>query len=142
MKDGGCMMKQLIKNRELLTVVFVFLIIALSLLLGLFLSLEQILICLFPIFIIFLLFRDWLRGREKAKDFKRFMIFREIVMIIFLIIMSLYILSMYQNNQFTNPLYIFGWFIVLFITDIIENKYFIKKNRVNNNQETKKAGTV
>ncbi|QPW15548.1 hypothetical protein I7830_04505 [Mammaliicoccus sciuri] len=135
-------MKQLIKNRELLTVVFVFLIIALSLLLGLFLSLEQILICLFPIFIIFLLFRDWLRGREKAKDFKRFMIFREIVMIIFLIIMSLYILSMYQNNQFTNPLYIFGWFIVLFITDIIENKYFIKKNRVNNNQETKKAGTV
>ncbi|RIO04831.1 hypothetical protein BUZ95_10815 [Mammaliicoccus sciuri] len=70
------------------------------------------------------------------------MIFRIIVMIIFLIIMSLYILSMYQNNQFTNPLYIFGWFIVLFITDIIENKYFIKKNRVNNNQETKKAGTV
>ncbi|MCJ0920096.1 hypothetical protein NGB92_12955 [Mammaliicoccus sciuri] len=136
------MMKQLIKNRELLTVVFVFLIIALSLLLGLFLSLEQILICLFPIFIIFLLFRDWLRGREKAKDFKKFMIFRIIVMIIFLVIMSLYILSMYQNNQFTNPLYIFGWFIVLFITDIIENKYFIKKNRVNNNQETKKAGTV
>ncbi len=127
MKDGGCMMKQLIKNRELLTVVFVFLIIALSLLLGLFLSLEQVLICLFPIFIIFLLFRDWLRGREKAKDFKKFMIFRLVVMIIFLVIMSLYILSMYQNNQFTNPLYIFGWFIVLFITDIIENKYFIKK---------------
>lgn len=127
MKDGGCMMKQLIKNRELLTVVFVFLIIALSLLLGLFLSLEQVLICLFPIFIIFLLFRDWLRGREKAKDFKKFMIFSLVVMIIFLVIMSLYILSMYQNNQFTNPLYIFGWFIVLFITDIIENKYFIKK---------------
>ncbi|QDR65614.1 hypothetical protein [Mammaliicoccus sciuri] len=120
-------MKQLIKNRELLTVVFVFLIIALSLLLGLFLSLEQVLICLFPIFIIFLLFRDWLRGREKAKDFKKFMIFSLVVMIIFLVIMSLYILSMYQNNQFTNPLYIFGWFIVLFITDIIENKYFIKK---------------
>lgn len=120
-------MKQLIKNRELLTVVFVFLIIALSLLLGLFLNLEQVLICLFPIFIIFLLFRDWLRGREKAKDFKKFMIFRLVVMIIFLAIMSLYILSMYKNNQFTNPLYIFGWFIVLFITDIIENKYFIKK---------------
>ncbi|MEB7436990.1 hypothetical protein NGF50_06205 [Mammaliicoccus sciuri] len=129
-------MKQLIKNRELLTVVFVFLIIALSLLLGLFLNLEQVLICLFPIFIIFLLFRDWLRGREKAKDFKKFMIFRLVVMIIFLAIMSLYILSMYKNNQFTNPLYIFGWFIVLFITDIIENKYFIKKNHVNNNQET------
>ncbi|WP_436867491.1 hypothetical protein [Mammaliicoccus sciuri] len=78
-------MKQLIKNRELLTVVFVFLIIALSLLLGLFLSLEQVLICLFPIFIIFLLFRDWLRGREKAKDFKKFMIFRLVVMIIFLV---------------------------------------------------------
>ena len=129
-------MKQLIKNRELLTGVFVFLIIALSLLLGLFLSLEQILICLFPIFIIFLLFRDWLKGKKKAKDFKKFMIFRIVVMIIFLVIMSLYILSMYQNNQFTNPLYIFGWFIVLFITDIIENKYFIKKNHVNNNQET------
>lgn len=127
MKDGGCMMKQLIKNRELLTVVFVFLIIALSLLLGLFLSLEQILICIFPIFIIFLLFRDWLRGREKAKDFKKFMIFRIIVMIIFLVIMSLYILSTYQNNQFTNPLYIFVWFIIITIADIIENKYFIKK---------------
>lgn len=127
MKDGGCMMKQLIKNRELLTVVFVFLIIALSLLLGLFLSLEQILICLFPIFIIFLLFRDWLRGREKAKDFKKFMIFRIVVMIIFLVIMSLYTLSTYQNNQFTNPLYIFVWFIIITIADIIENKYFIKK---------------
>ncbi|MCJ1784956.1 hypothetical protein [Mammaliicoccus sciuri] len=78
-------MKQLIKNRELLTVVFVFLIIALSLLLGLFLNPEQILICIFPIFIIFLLFRDWLRGREKAKDFKKFMIFRIVVMIIFLV---------------------------------------------------------
>ncbi|PTK08485.1 hypothetical protein BU001_10660 [Mammaliicoccus sciuri] len=107
--------------------VFVFLIIALSLLLGLFLSLEQILICLFPIFIIFLLFRDWLRGREKAKDFKKFMIFRIVVMIIFLVIMSLYILSTYQNNQFTNPLYIFVWFIIITIADIIENKYFIKK---------------
>lgn len=127
MKDGGCMMKQLIKNRELLTVVFVFLIIALSLLLGLFLSLEQILICLFPIFIIFLLFRDWLRGREKAKNLKKFMIFRIVVMIIFLVIMSLYILSTYQNNQFTNPLYIFVWFIIITIADIIENKYFIKK---------------
>lgn len=120
-------MNRILKNRELLTVVFVFLIIALSLLLGLFLSLEQILICLFPIFIIFLLFRDWLRGREKAKDFKKFMIFRIIVMIIFLVIMSLYILSMYQNNQFTNPLYMLCWFIVMFIADIIENKYFIKK---------------
>ncbi|PSC77452.1 hypothetical protein C6576_12715, partial [Mammaliicoccus sciuri] len=61
-------MKQLIKNRELLTVVFVFLIIALCLLLGLFLNLEQVLLCLFLIFIIFLLFRVWLCGREKTKD--------------------------------------------------------------------------
>lgn len=127
MKDGGCMMKQLIKNRELLTVVFVFLIIAISLLLGLFLSIEQIFICLFPIFIIFLLFRDWLRGREKAKNFKKFMIFRIVVMLIFLVITSLYTLSMYHNDYITNPLYIFVWFIIITIADIIENKYFIKK---------------
>ena len=106
MKDGGRMMKQLIKNRELLTVVFVFLIIAISLLLGLFLSIEQIFICLFPIFIIFLLFRDWLRGQREAKNFKKFMIFRIVVMLIFLVITSLYTLSMYHNDYITNPLYI------------------------------------
>lgn len=127
MKDGGCMIKQLMKNRELLTVVFVFLIIALSLLLGLFLNPEQILICIVPIFIIFALFRDWLRGREIAKDFKKFMIFRVIVITIIVIFIGLYIASWHQSVTSPNILYMLCWFIVMFIADIIENKYFIKK---------------
>lgn len=131
MKDGGCMMKQLIKNRELLTVVFVFLIIAVSLLLGLFLNPEQILICIVPIFIIFALFRDWLRGREKAKDFKKFMIFRVIVITIIVIFIGLYIASWHQSVTSPNILYMLCWFIVMFIGDIIEKKYFIKKDSGN-----------
>ncbi|ARB39845.1 hypothetical protein [Mammaliicoccus sciuri] len=120
-------MKQLIKNRELLTVVFVFLIIAISLVLGLFLNPEQIFICIVPIFIIFALFRDWLKGREKAKDFKKFMIFRVIVITIIVIFIGLYIASWHQSDTSPNILYMLCWFIVMFIGDVIEKKYFIKK---------------
>ncbi len=127
MKDGGCMMKQLIKNRELLTGVFVFILIGICLLLSLFLNLEQILICIAPVLIIFLIFRDWLKGKEEAKKLKHFMLFRLLINIIIFVLMILYIFSSYQSDGSPNILYMLGWCIVIFIGFIIENKYFIKK---------------
>ncbi len=127
MKDGGCMMKQLIKNRELLTLIFVFIMIGICLLLGLFLNLEQILICISPVLIIFMMFRDWLKGQEEAKNLKHFMVFRLIINIIIFVLMILYIFSSYQSDSGPNILYMLGWCIVIFIGYIIENKYFIKK---------------
>lgn len=121
------MMKQLIKNRELLTVVFVFILIGICLLLSLFLNLEQILICIAPVLIIFLIFRDWLKGKEEAKKLKHFMLFRLLINIIIFVLMILYIFSSYQSDGSPNILYMLGWCIVIFIGFIIENKYFIKK---------------
>ncbi len=121
------MMKQLIKNRELLTGVFVFILIGICLLLSLFLNLEQILICIAPVLIIFLIFRDWLKGKEEAKKLKHFMLFRLLINIIIFVLMILYIFSSYQSDGSPNILYMLGWCIVIFIGFIIENKYFIKK---------------
>ncbi|MBV5105874.1 hypothetical protein [Mammaliicoccus sciuri] len=120
-------MKQLIKNRELLTGVFVFILIGICLLLSLFLNLEQILICIAPVLIIFLIFRDWLKGKEEAKKLKHFMLFRLLINIIIFVLMILYIFSSYQSDGSPNILYMLGWCIVIFIGFIIENKYFIKK---------------
>ncbi|PTJ99260.1 hypothetical protein [Mammaliicoccus sciuri] len=120
-------MKQLIKNRELLTGVFVFILIGICLLLSLFLNLEQILICIAPVLIIFLIFRDWLKGKEEAKKLKHFMLFRPLINIIIFVLMILYIFSSYQSDGSPNILYMLGWCIVIFIGFIIENKYFIKK---------------
>ncbi len=121
------MMKQLIKNRELLTMIFVFILIGICLLLGLFLNFEQILICIAPLLIIFLIFRDWLKGKEEAKNLKHFMLFRLLINIIIFVLMILYIFSSYQSDGSPNILYMLGWCIVIFIGFIIENKYFIKK---------------
>lgn len=125
------MMKQLIKNRELLTMIFVFILIGICLLLGLFLNLEQILICIAPVLIIFLIFRDWLKRKEEAKNLKHFMLFRLLINIIIFVLMILYIFSSYQSDGSPNILYMLGWCIVIFIGYIIENKYFIKKDSGN-----------
>ncbi|WP_436884593.1 hypothetical protein [Mammaliicoccus sciuri] len=133
-------MKQLIKNRELLTGVFVFILIGICLLLSLFLNLEQILICIAPVLIIFLIFRDWLKGKEEAKKLKHFMLFRLLINIIIFVLMILYIFSSYQSDGSPNILYMLGWCIVIFIGFIIENKYFIKKNHVITIKKLKRLG--
>lgn len=121
------MMNRIIKNRELFTMIFAFIMIGVCLLLGLFLSFEQIMMCVIPILILFIIFTDWLRGREKAKNLKKFMIFRIIIISIILIFIGLYISSSYQSDLSPNAWYMICWFIVMFIGDIIEKKYFIKK---------------
>lgn len=107
--------------------IFAFIMIGVCLLLGLFLSFEQIMMCVIPILILFIIFTDWLRGREKAKNLKKFMIFRIIIISIILIFIGLYIASSYQSDLSPNAWYMICWFIVMFIGDIIEKKYFIKK---------------
>ncbi|PTJ48406.1 hypothetical protein BU012_12640 [Mammaliicoccus sciuri] len=77
------------------------------------------------------LFCDWLRGVEEAKNIKRFMTYRVIVLLIGVVLLVQYFLSMYREE--VKPLYMFAWFILLFITDFIEKKCLLKQNNVNTN---------
>lgn len=89
------------------------------------------LIFMVPLFILLVLFCDCLRGVEEAKNIKRFMTYRVIVLLIGVVLLVQYFLSMYREE--VKYLYLFAWFIISFITDFIEKKCFLKQNNVNTN---------
>ncbi|WP_204190250.1 hypothetical protein [Mammaliicoccus sciuri] len=131
MKDGGCMQKRLLENQTLIRGASLFLIFVIGALLYSFMSLPKMLIFMVPLFILLVLFCDWLRGVEEAKNIKRFMTYRVIVLLTGVVLLVQYFLSMYREE--VKYLYLFAWFIISFITDFIEKKCFLKQNNVNTN---------
>ncbi|MCJ0909774.1 hypothetical protein [Mammaliicoccus sciuri] len=129
MKDGGRMQKRLLDNQRLIRGASLFLIFVIGALLYSFMPLPKMLIFMVPLFILLVLFCDWLRGVEEAKNIKRFMTYRVIVLLIGVVLLVQYFLSMYRED--VKYLYLFAWLIISFIADIIENKYFIKKELSN-----------
>ncbi|WP_204205770.1 hypothetical protein [Mammaliicoccus sciuri] len=129
MKDGGRMQKRLLDNQRLIRGASFFLIFVIGALLYSFMPLPKMLIFMVPLFILLVLFCDWLRGVEEAKNIKRFMTYRVIVLLIGVVLLVQYFLSMYRED--VKYLYLFAWLIISFIADIIENKYFIKKELSN-----------
>jgi len=129
LKDGGRMQKRLLDNQRLIRGASLFLIFVIGALLYSFMPLPKMLIFMVPLFILLVLFCDWLRGVEEAKNIKRFMTYRVIVLLIGVVLLVQYFLSMYRED--VKYLYLFAWLIISFIADIIENKYFIKKELSN-----------
>lgn len=125
MKDGGCMQKRLLENQTLIRGASLFLIFVIGALLYSFMSVPKMLIFMVPLFISMALFCDWLRGVKEAKNIKYFMTYRVIIILIGVVLLVQYFLSIYREE--VKYLYLFGWLIISFIADIIENKYFIKK---------------
>lgn len=125
------MQKRLLENQTLIRGASLFLIFVIGALLYSFMSVPKMLVFMVPFCILLVLFCDWLRGVEEAKNIKRFMTYRVIVLLIGVVLLVQYFLSMYREE--VKPLYMFAWFILLFITDFIEKKGFIKQNNVNTN---------
>jgi len=129
LKDGGCMQKRLLENQTLIRGASLFLIFVIGALLYSFMSVPKMLVFMVPFCILLVLFCDWLRGVEEAKNIKRFMTYRVIVLLIGVVLLVQYFLSMYREE--VKYLYLFAWLIISFIADIIENKYFLKQNNMN-----------
>lgn len=129
MKGGGCMQKRLLENQTLIRGASLFLIFVIGALLYSFMSVPKMLVFMVPFCILLVLFCDWLRGVEEAKNIKRFMTYRVIVLLIGVVLLVQYFLSMYREE--VKYLYLFAWLIISFIADIIENKYFLKQNNMN-----------
>ncbi|MBN4909385.1 hypothetical protein IDG46_05300 [Staphylococcus sp. EG-SA-13] len=131
MKDGGCMQKRLLENQTLIRGASLFLIFVIGALLYSFMSVPKMLVFMVPLCILLVIFCDWLRGVEKAKNIQYFMTYRLIVLLIGVVLMVQYFFSIYRED--VKYLYLFAWLIISFIADIIENKYFIKQNNMNTN---------
>ncbi|UXU72213.1 hypothetical protein MUA23_01535 [Mammaliicoccus sciuri] len=123
------MQKRLLENQTLIRGASLFLIFVIGALLYSFMSVPKMLVFMVPFCILLVLFCDWLRGVEEAKNIKRFMTYRVIVLLIGVVLLVQYFLSMYREE--VKYLYLFAWLIILFIADIIENKYFLKQNNMN-----------
>ena len=123
------MQKRLLENQTLIRGASLFLIFVIGALLYSFMSLPKMLIFMVPLFILLVIFCDWLRGVEKAKNIQHFMTYWLIVLLIGVVLLVQYFLSIYRED--VKSLYLFAWLIISFIADIIENKYFIKKELSN-----------
>ncbi|WP_239775296.1 hypothetical protein [Mammaliicoccus sp. N-M50] len=131
MKDGDCMQKRFLENQTLIRGASLFLIFVIGALLYSFMSVPKMLIFMVPLFILLVIFCDWLRGVEKAKNIQHFMTYRLIILLIGVVLLVQYFLSIYRED--VKSLYLFAWLIISFIADIIENKYFLKQNNMNTN---------
>lgn len=120
-------MNILIKNRRLVTTILIISVIGIGFGLNAIMTFNKSLYFLIPMFFVCALFSEWLRGLEKAKNIKYFMIFRMILVVTILTITFIYF-SLIESS-----LYNFGFVLMIISTaislvaDFIENKYFIKK---------------
>ncbi|MBO3061484.1 MULTISPECIES: hypothetical protein [Mammaliicoccus] len=125
-------MNKLMKNRELLVLIFVFLIVGLGIGLSAIFTFEKALYFIVPIFIAFAIFFSWLRGQEEAKNLKYFMIFKISELSIISLISLIYLTRSEQVKSKYVIVIILIWSVIGLISDYIEKRYFLKKKNTEN----------
>lgn len=125
-------MNKLMKNRELLVLIFAFLIVGLGIGLSAIFTFERALYFIVPIFIAFAIFFSWLRGQEEAKNLKYFMIFKISELSIISSISLIYLTRSEQVKSKYVIVIILIWPFIGLISDYIEKRYFLKKKNTEN----------
>lgn len=125
-------MNKLMKNRELLVLIFAFLIVGLGIGLSAIFTFERALYFIVPIFLTFAIFFSWLRGQEEAKNLKYFMIFKISELSIISSISLIYLTRSEQVKSKYVIVIILIWSVIGLISDYIEKRYFLKKKNTEN----------